>query len=391
MSRLLRRFRMLLPPSAYIVCYVLIYLIASLPLMLVGPAANNNPAIDPMLRYPPVAVHFVGLALYGIYRAAAFHPLFREEYRRWLETTPWTLGKPLPVGPAHLVWEDAVIVAAAGLPEWLAGDVQPLASYSVAIGAYLIWLCLTFATTRAWGFQFLVLFGVGLALRLWRERPEVYAIVVLVSYMIGLTGLRRSFRHWPWADVKPIDLNQQVNAAKNTALGWPFDRLGPVHEPAPSRRVAWGYFFSALLAGWWCYALEHVVPDPNGQFMMMRGIVMNVTLFMVAIRLATTLTGYAPPISLAGRIARFRPLIPSYDQVFLSPLAAALAVMAGPGSLEHAGVPRDVALGLCATLAMMALWLGGPERRTWHLTAKHRITAGINSGANKTGDFVQTG
>jgi hypothetical protein len=103
------------------------------------------------------------------------------------------------------------------------------------------------------------------------------------------------------------------------------------------------------------------------------------------------IAGYAPPISLAGRIARFRPLIPSYDQVFLTPIAAALAVTMGPSALEHAGVPRDVAIAVSATLVLLALWLGGPERRTWQLTARHRITPGIPSNANKNAEFVQTG
>jgi hypothetical protein len=390
MSWLLRRFRMLLPPSGYIVAYILIYLIASLPVILAGPAVNN-PAFDQTMRYPPILVHFVGLMAYGMYRAGSFHPFFRVGYRQWLETTPWTLGKPLPVGPAHLVWEDVVIVAAMGLPEWLPGDVHPLASYCVAIGGYLLSLSISFSQTGAWGYQFAVLFGVGLALRLWRERPEVYASAALVSYLVGLIGLRRSLRHWPWVNLKPIDLNQQVNAIKATMLGWPFDKLGPRNEPPPRPLDGWGKLFTALVAGWWCYVLEHVVPDPGGQFMMVRGAVMNISLFMISIRLTTTIAGYAPPISLAGRIARFRPLIPSYDQIFLTPIAAALAVTLGPGALEHAAIPRDVAIAVCATLALMALWLGGPERQTWQLTARHRVTPGIHGGSNKNGEFVQTG
>jgi hypothetical protein len=390
MSRILRRFRVLLPPSGFIVAYILIYLSASLPMILAGPGVNN-PAFDLTLRYPPILVHFAGLLAYGMYRSGSFHPLFRAGYRQWLETTPWALGKPLPVGPAHLVWEDALIIAAMGLPEWLAGDVQPLASYCVAIGGYLLSLSMTFSKTGAWGYQFAVLFGVGLALRLWRERPEVYASVALISYLVGLIGLRRSLRHWPWTDVKAIDVNQQVNAIRASLLGWPFDKLGPRNDPPPGPLDGWGHFLSALVTGWWCYVLEHVIPDPGGQFMMVRGAVLNISLFMIFIRVTTMIAGYAPPISLAGRIARFRPLIPSYDQVFLTPIAAALAVTMGPSALEHIDVPRDVAIAVCATLVLLALWLGGPERRTWQLTAKHRITPGIPSNSNKNAEFVQTG
>ena len=97
------------------------------------------------------------------------------------------------------------------------------------------------------------------------------------------------------------------------------------------------------------------------------------------------------PISLAGRIARFRPLIPSYDQVFLTPIAALFLFALGSGCLKLAGVPLDVAIAVCTTMGLMALWLGGPERRTWQLTAKHRINPGIQDSSNKNPEFVRTG
>jgi hypothetical protein len=390
MSRILRRFRVLLPFSGYIVVYIFAYVSVSLPSILLR-AWANFPVFDPMGRYPPILVYFVGLMAYGMYRAGAYHPFFRAGYRQWLETTPWSLGKPLPVGPAHLVWEDALIIAAMSLPEWLAGDVEPLASYSVAIGVYLLTLSMTFSKTGAWGYQFAVLFGVGLALRLWRERPEVYASVALISYLVGLIGLRRSLRHWPWADVKPLDLKQQMIAIRASLLGWPFDKLGPRNDSPPGPLDGWGHFFTALVVGWWCYVLEHVIPDPAGRFVLVRPMVWTILGGLIAFRLLSTIDGYAPPISLAGRIARFRPLIPSYDQVFLTPIAALFLFTLGSGCLELAGVPLDVAIAVCATLGMMALWLGGPERRTWQLTAKHRINPGIHDSSNKNAEFVQTG
>ena len=392
MRGFLRRFRMLLPPSGYIVGYVALYLLASLPVILLanrmGAAAVNAP-----LRRVPILVHFAGVLVYGFYRASAFHPFFRAGYRQWLETTPWAWGKPLPVGPAHLTWADVVIVAAAGLPEWLAGDVSPLPSYSLALGGYLLALSPSFAATGAWGFQFPVLFGLGLAVRLWQGRPESYAAATLVTYLVGLVGLRRSLRAWPWPDAEAmaIDPNKPLAAkGKPAPLGWPFDRLGPRHEPPPRRRDTLGSVLAAGLVGWWCYALVHMLTVPNGLFAV-RGMFSYAATFLIVINLAATITGYAPPISLAGRIARLRPLLPSYDQVFLTPIAAAFALSAGPVALEHAGIPADVALATSAGLTLLALWLGGPDRRAWQLTARHRVVSGINSSANKTGEFVQTG
>ena len=39
---------------------------------------------------------------------------------------------------------------------------------------------------------------------------------------------------------------------------------------------------------------------------------------------------------------------------------------------------------------MLTLWIGGPDRRTWQLTARHRVVAGIG-GTGKAGEFVRTG
>src|SRR5258708_916362 len=43
--------------------------------------------------------------LHGVFRAWVFHPGVRPEYRRWLNGTPWTSRKPLPLGPVQLVWQ----------------------------------------------------------------------------------------------------------------------------------------------------------------------------------------------------------------------------------------------------------------------------------------------
>ena len=49
-----------------------------------------------------------GAVLLGFYRVIAFHPYFRADYLRWLKSTPWTVRKPLPVGPVELVPEDGL-------------------------------------------------------------------------------------------------------------------------------------------------------------------------------------------------------------------------------------------------------------------------------------------
>lgn len=391
MRRLIGRFRVLLPPSVFVVLYAAFYLASSLPLIIASRAVGVA-AVDPKFRNPPIAVHLVGMLIFGAYRAATFHPFFRPGYRKWLETTPWTLGKPLPVGPAHPTPGDALIVAAAGLPEWLSGDVHPITSYASALGGYLALLSVTFAQTGAWGFQYPVLFGLGLAVMLSGARPEISGAAVLASCLVAMVGLRRSFRHWPWSKVPSFsyDASKGIVAEGNPPpLGWPYDRLGPRRDPPPDGHDAAGKFLRALLVGWWIFALECVL-GPGGAPFAHGGLVLNLVFITCAARVSTTIAGHAPPISLAGRIVRLRPLIPSYDQVFVAPLGAMFAAAAGPFALARAGVRIDVAVAACAAAAMMLLWLGGPDPRAWQLTARHRVYPGI-AGTGKAGEFVRTG
>ncbi len=392
MSRLLGRFRMLLPPAPLIVVYAFVYLVASLPAIIVA-RRFGAAAVDAQLRRMPIVIHLGGMLIYGLYRAVAFHPFFRPEYRKWLEMTPWRWGKPLPVGPAQPVVEDAVIVAAAGLPVWLAGDLHPIASYAMALGAYLLALSATFAETGARGFQFPVLFGLGLALGLSRGRPGYYGAALLATCAIAMVGLRRSLRRWPWAEIQTRVYDPSkgfVVEGKPIPLGWPFDRLGPRNDPPKGRFDAAEKVLWCLLFGWWCYMLERVIGGIDGQMFVRVVLVIYLTMFVGLGRLAMTVGGHAPPISLFGRIARLRPLIPGYDQVFLAPFAAAFAAAAGPFALEQAGVPSDVAIAASGSLALTAIALGGPDRRAWQLTAPCRVVSGF-AGTGKAGEFVQTG
>ncbi|KPK76937.1 MAG: hypothetical protein AMJ79_05030, partial [Phycisphaerae bacterium SM23_30] len=48
--------------------------------------------------------------VYGFFRVRSFHPIFNHGYLQWLALSPWRFGKPLPLGPVHLVWVDLAVV-----------------------------------------------------------------------------------------------------------------------------------------------------------------------------------------------------------------------------------------------------------------------------------------
>ncbi|MDB5349256.1 MAG: hypothetical protein JWN86_503 [Planctomycetota bacterium] len=393
----LRRFRMLLPPSSYLVLYVALYLLANLPVILAG--GNAWAPVPERLLFPRRAILILGLIAYGGYRSLGFHPYFRAGYRAWLETTPWTWRKPLPVGPVRPVWEDAVIVAAMCAPAWFFGDLPVLGTYCIALGAYLFGLSLTFSQTGAWGFQYAVLFVVAAALRGWDQPAWAYTGAILLAAVLGLVGLGRSLKRWPWEMGAALDPNRietafntpLATAAGRADLGWPFDRIGPRKDPPAKWSDHLDGFFQSALVGCWLFAILGLIPDPNGRAGMGTMVLIYVTIFALAFRVTRYLAGYAPPLNLSARLATFRWIVPSYDQVFIAPLAAMFASSVCPFLFCRAGLPVDGAMSISLALVLMAVGMGGPDRRTWQLTAKHRIVPAVSSTSKAKGGFVQVG
>lgn len=393
----LRRFRLLLPPSSYLVLYVAMYLLANLPVMIA--AGNGGGPLPDRASYGRTAVLVFGLIAYGAYRAFAFHPLFRAGYRKWLETTPWDWRKPLPVGPVRPVWEDVAIVSAMSAPAWYFGELAPpFGSFALALGGYLMALGLSFGATGAWGFQYAVWFVVGLAVRVWDGPSWGYFGAILLGLALGLVGLGRSLKRWPWPATFDFDPNRveslmnNPQAAQGHDLGWPFDRLGPRRDAAaPGWRNSLSALLSSLLAGWWLYAVLALTGNANARMALGFMALIYGTLFATIFRMSRYLTGYASPLDLGGRLARFRPILPSYDQVFVAPLVAVMTATSVPMLLDRAGLPTDAAIAIAFALTFAALSLGGPDRARWQITARHRIVPAIGSSAKQKGGFVQVG
>jgi hypothetical protein len=95
--------------------------------------------------------------------------------------------------------------------------------------------------------------------------------------------------------------------------------------------------------------------------------------------------GYWPPINIFGRLARGRLIIPSYDQVFVAPVAASIVgVMTALYNLTQTQFPVGVisAAGLAGSL--LILLIGGPGLYAWRLTAETRISPIQGTGASQS-------
>src|SRR5262249_30265485 len=95
------RFRLIRPPGWVFFCFMVVYIVLRLPAWIglgfwgIAPAVGKRPT-DGLLVIAAIA--------YGVYRVVAFHPFYRADYRAWLEWTPWSSRKPLPIGPVGWVW-----------------------------------------------------------------------------------------------------------------------------------------------------------------------------------------------------------------------------------------------------------------------------------------------
>jgi hypothetical protein len=83
--------------------------------------------------------------------------------------------------------------------------------------------------------------------------------------------------------------------------------------------------------------------------------------------------GYAPPISLLGRLATGRLVIPGYDVVFAAPLAVAMVAWLLPEAAVGIAVPSLIAIPVTAAIAVWLSLALPPRRAVWHYTGQHRI------------------
>ena len=174
-----------------------------------------NEAASPLLEFRD-SVAAIILAAYGVFRVAAFHPFFRPKYRGWLEQTPWTSRKPLPLGPIHLVWQDTIavgilIVSLHGTP---LGRVWATGAFLLA---YLATLGVSFWITGPWWMGYVVLSGMGLAVRM-ANWPLVYVGILLVVYAIAVMGRGMALTRFPWPESDLLEtLSRQLHS--NSAAG----------------------------------------------------------------------------------------------------------------------------------------------------------------------------
>jgi|GEM_PF-1861545 len=323
-------------------------------------------------------------AVLGAYRAIVFHPRYDTAYRDWLAQTPWTAAKPLPRGPIHLVWPDGLVVVVLILIGLLTPDVEPMRIVSIYLLAYCAATVSLTLATLTFVPAYLAFFCMGFMARFW-SLPWVCGALGLVSYLVVYWGIRSSLKSFPWSQgTENGPLSEAValalGGAKKDKLGWPYERL--LVQPARAfdeRKLVTHSFIVCLLLGWWISCLAAHAADPVDFLDGMRGFGYMIAFFGSLFRLAAYVSGYAPPISLAGRITARRLLVPGYDAAFLvfplMFLAPETVVKVG----EALGVSPMVYAPIIPPLVLFIALATPPGLRQWRLTGRHRMVAAISA------------
>ena len=332
------------------------------------------------------------LAALGLYRASAFDPLLRRDYYRWLAASPWTARKPLPNGPIHIVWQDAVVAGLACLavysvsllvvpirdilsaqrsavPLW----VWPIIAFSAPYLAVRCFVCLMELRPVAYAMLGAIL--VALSFENIAIRLAGIGVCFVISYIgawMLLARLEETFQVATKNPLEPITpdarqgpFNVSRLFGERRAIAWPHDMLSPM-ENKPKIRFWEGTVLSLLAGlltnvvlsqGWWRE------PGHALSLGIMAGWFVCIARF--AVYFATT----HPPINLSGRILTFRWIIPRYDHAFLPIVfAVVLTAMARYYLWPFRGIHLRIIISLLVAVITWTALCWGPTLAEFRLT-----------------------
>jgi hypothetical protein len=346
-----------------------------------------EPSSNPLREIQAKAVD-VAAAAFGLYRALAFHPYARVAYRKWLTSTCWHSGRPLPLGPVALTIGDLLTLALGMLLVWSADPrAWTLAVPCIFAAGYLLATAgmLLLEGPRAFGYA--VLCGLG-GMLMFASRLEFALPIAAATYAVAWSGTRRSLARLPMYEPRALEKVASPTASavdrielRPLSAGWPFGPLCPKASTSGLPRfdaicislvIGWVLFCAATLSAH-LSAAGIVTGDDRPLFLTFAPIVCLIACF---IRMTIYMGGYRPPIGLAGRIATGRWIIPSYDRALVAPLLGLLIVAATSArNLSPEAQTSIVELPLEVTAVFLVVLLSGPNFRDWALTSECRIMA----------------
>jgi hypothetical protein len=320
--------------------------------------------------YETASVVILAAAMvYAGFRAVYFNPIENRRYGAWLAYSAWDSSKPMPLGPMELAWQDVAIVVLLTLlfpPVVLSRAAVPT--------AFLLVYCVGSAYSQARSGIYWSSYGVSfLAGCFIIAIFSPWARLAIAAAMYGACWLERRWLlgRFPFEGERgePLLSSWRMDE-RSTTLGWPM-------PPVEDLGWRWIRHRDAALVGamtaWLIFCATYHFRELPEFDEGIRRVLYYVVAITVVARLWIYLFGYPPPISLFGRIATGRFIIPKYDVVFVAPLAAAVIALLFNDLATRAEIAPLVATPIaCGVVTWLALALP-PRRIEWIYTGGHRV------------------
>ena len=375
-----RAMRLVLPPPTYCVLAIVLSVsfqgYAQVLLRDAHPGAFNIQQAAHFQVFGGVAI-FLSALLYGHYRCRAKHPWYGDDYRAWLATTPWSVAKPLPLGPLRLVWQDGMVIGLL-MACLLDSSVSRLyVVYAFALGYGLPMALSLVALGAAWrGYAAFFLLAVATGLL---ANPLPQFVAVMLALACVQSGARPMLAEFPWPTRDETgrfywEMLWLLSRYFNSGEGWPHALLSPPASgnfKVPRRDAV----MIGLLAGAWAFAVFWLARGGRDQLPF--GAVFYVWLVAFIARFARYKSNHAAPISLLGRLATGKWIIPAHDVVYAPLILMTVIAWWIMGLVSFRLDSHSLSFIVLESIGVVAVsliaLLMGPSYEKWALTGDHRI------------------
>jgi hypothetical protein len=310
----------------------------------------------------------VASGLYGAYRVIAFHPAYSKRYSLFLALTPWSIDKPMPKGPVHIIWVDIVVIAVLTFLCYQNSTIQSIWPTVIFFGSYLI--CLFFTFNKEQSLQRMSIFVFTPFVVFPHRSPYYAAILLLVFYVIFYFGLRNYHKNFPWnTDFWKYDQTKTLlkQALTQRVIGWPHRQLKCFDPEFEFTFVS--SLVCSLIITWWLHVIIWFIDEPIGL-----AFLFVISYFLFIFRLTIYLShGHLPPINFWGRLFTFRWIIPGYDTIFLGPICVLLVCFGTVVNGFLIGLNFIWIFDIAVFLMFLVAFLMPPTLKEWRLTGKSRI------------------
>lgn len=326
----------------------------------------------------PVYLWFliVAAVYYGFSRGVARHPAHDAAYREWLRLMPWSPRRQPPLGPVLPAWQDLIVLAVLLGLAAEGGTRLPPIVLAATLAAWLAVSVISLQNMESLGGAWAVAWGLGLAIRVLPDPGRVNLVLIPLTAVAALAQ-RRAIARYPWHRVAPSRPLADHPAARQAF---------PLAARPRQDSISVGQCLAlSLLCGWLGYAaMGSAINDTlrrayGGELIATSLPWLFFVIASVALslgRLGLYASVLRPPLSLAGRLATGRLIIPGYDRILLAP-----ALTLGLGGvfifrlLERPGISPPGFAAEAALLVFCAL-APGPTLRRWQLTGQGRAVYG---------------